>query len=165
MNCSPPGSCVHGISQARIMEWVAISYSRASSQFRDQTHIFCTGRWILYHWATRKAPVESSTGAHNYLSVLGYTSGFLQLAWIFSSTVKMQTFCWTGHEQQTGSKLGKECVKAVCCHPAYLTYMQSISCEMLDWMKHKLESTLLEEISITSDKQVTPHLWQKAKKN
>ena len=54
-------------------------------------------------------------------------------------------------EQQTGSKLGKEYVKTVYCHPAYLTYMQSTSWEMLDWMKHKLESRLLGEISITSD--------------
>ena len=68
-------------------------------------------------------------------------------------------------EQQTGSKLGKEYVKAVYCHPAYLTYMQSTSWEMLDWMKYKLESRLLGEISITSDMQMTPHLWQKAKKN
>ena len=48
-------------------------------------------------------------------------------------------------EQQTGSKLRKEYVKAVCCHPACLTYMQSTSCEMLDWMKHKLESRLQRE--------------------
>ena len=67
-------------------------------------------------------------------------------------------------EQQTGPKLGKEYVKAVCCHPAYLTYMQSTSCEMLGWMKHKLESRLLGEISITSDMQMTLPLWQKAKK-
>ena len=59
-------------------------------------------------------------------------------------------------EQQTGSKSGKEYVKAVYCHPAYLTYMQSTSCEMLGWMKHKLESRLLGEISITSDTQMTP---------
>ena len=68
-------------------------------------------------------------------------------------------------EQQTGYKLGKEYIKAVYCHPAYLTYMQSTSCEMLGWMKHKLESRLLGEISITSDMQMTPLLWQKAKKN
>jgi len=60
-------------------------------------------------------------------------------------------------EQQTGSKLGKEYVKAVYCHPAYLIYMQSTSCEMLGWMKHKLESRLLEEISITSGTQMTPY--------
>ena len=68
-------------------------------------------------------------------------------------------------EQQTGSKLGKEYVKAVDCHPAYLTYMQSISYEMLGWMKHKLESKLLGEISTTSDMEMTPPLWQKAKRN
>ena len=59
-------------------------------------------------------------------------------------------------EQQNGSKLGKEYVKAAYCHPAYLTYMQSASCEILGWMKHKLESRLLGEISITSDMQRTP---------
>ena len=53
-------------------------------------------------------------------------------------------------EQQTGSESGKENIKAVYCHPAYLTYMQSTSCEMLGWMKHKLESRLLGEISITT---------------
>ena len=52
-------------------------------------------------------------------------------------------------EQRTGSKLGKEYVKAVYCHPAYLTYMQSTSCEMLGWMKHKLGPGLLREVSIT----------------
>ena len=64
-------------------------------------------------------------------------------------------------EQQTGSKQGKEYVKAVYCHPAYLTSMQSTSCEMPGWMK--LESSLQGEISITSDTQMTPPLWQKVK--
>ena len=59
-------------------------------------------------------------------------------------------------EQQTGSKLGKEYIKAVYCHPVYLTSTQSISCEMKGWMNHKLESRLLGEISITSDMQMTP---------
>ena len=68
-------------------------------------------------------------------------------------------------EQLTGSKLGKEYIKAVYCHPAYLTYMQSTSCEMQGWMKHKLESGLPGEISITSDMQMTPPLWQKTKRN
>ena len=68
-------------------------------------------------------------------------------------------------EEQTGSELGKEYVKAVYCHPAYLTYMQSTSCEMLDWMKHKLESRLPGDISITSDMQMTPPVWQKVKRN
>jgi len=68
-------------------------------------------------------------------------------------------------EQQTGSKLGKEYIKTVYCHPAYLTYMQSTSCEKPGWMKHKLESRFLGEISITSDMQMTPLLWQKVKRN
>ena len=66
-------------------------------------------------------------------------------------------------EQQTDSKSGKEYVKAVYCHPAYLTYMQSTSCEILGWMKLKLESGLPGEISITTDIQMTPPLWQKVK--
>ena len=68
-------------------------------------------------------------------------------------------------EQQTGSKSGKEDVRTVYCHPDYLIYMQSISCEMPGWMKHNLESRLPGEISITSDMQMTPPLWQKAKNN
>ena len=68
-------------------------------------------------------------------------------------------------EQQAGSKLEKEYVKAVYCHPDYLTYMQSTSYETLGWKKHKLESRLLGEISITSDMQITPPFWQKGKKN
>ena len=64
-----------------------------------------------------------------------------------------------------GSKLGKEYVKAIYCHPVYLTSMQSISLEMLGWRKHKLESRLPGEISITSDTQMIPPLQQKAKKN
>ena len=66
-------------------------------------------------------------------------------------------------EQQSSYKLGKEYVKAVYCHPAYLTYMQSTSCEMPGWMKHKLESGLPGEISITSDMQMTLPLWQKVR--
>ena len=66
-----------------------------------------------------------------------------------------ETTVITDMEQQTGSKLGKEYIKAVYCQPAYLTYMQSTSYDMLGWRKHKLESRFLEEISITSDMQMT----------
>ena len=69
----------------------------------------------------------------------------------------------TDTEQRTGYKLGKENVKAVYCHPAYLTYMQSTSCEMQGWMKHKLESRLLGEISITTAMWKISPLQQKAK--
>ena len=68
-------------------------------------------------------------------------------------------------DQETGFKLGKEYVKAIYCHPACLTCMQGTSSEMLDWMKLKLESRFLEEISVSSDMQMTPPLWQKAKRN
>ena len=68
-------------------------------------------------------------------------------------------------EQQTGSKLGKEYVNAAYCHPAYLAYVQSTSWETLGWITHKLESRLPGEISITSEMQMTPPLWQKVKKN
>ena len=66
-------------------------------------------------------------------------------------------------EQQTGSKSGKEYVKAVYCHSAYLTYVQSTSWETMGWMKHKLESRLPGEISITLDMQMIPPSWQKTK--
>ena len=88
----------------------------------------------------------------------------LPASWEICTQVKKQQL-ELDMEQWTGSKLGKEYVKAVYCHPAYLTYMQTTSCEMLGWMKHKLESRLPGEISITSDMQMTPPLWQKAKKN
>ena len=70
-----------------------------------------------------------------------------------------------GMEQQTGSKQEKEYVKAVYCHPAYLTSMQNTSCKMLGWIKHKLESRLPGEISVTSDMQIIPLFWQKEKTN
>ena len=68
-------------------------------------------------------------------------------------------------EQWTGSKLGKEYFKAVYCYPAYSTYMQSTACEMLGWMKLKVESRLPGEISVTSDMQMISPEWQKAKRN
>ena len=67
-------------------------------------------------------------------------------------------------EQWTGSKLAKEYVKAVYCHPAYLTYMQSTSCEMPGWMKHMLESRLQGETSITSDMQMIPPYGRKRRR-
>ena len=63
---SQPGPSVHGVSQARILEWVAISFSRASTPPEDQTRISCIGRWVLYHWATKEA--------HILLLLLLYTS-------------------------------------------------------------------------------------------
>ena len=71
----------------------------------------------------------------------------------------------TGRGTTDWFQIGKEYVKAVYCHPAYLTYMQSTSRETLNWKKHKLESRLPGEIPVTSDTQMTPPLWQKVKRN
>ena len=71
----------------------------------------------------------------------------------------------TGHGTTDCFRIGKGVVKAVYCHPAYLAYMPSTSFQTSDWRKHKLESKLPGEISITSDMQMTSPLWQKARKN
>ena len=68
-------------------------------------------------------------------------------------------------EKQIGSNLGKEYIKAMHCHPAYLIYMQSVSCKMPGCINHKLESRFLIEISIISDMQMTTPLWQKVERN
>ena len=101
MDCSPPGASVHGIFQARILEWVAISSSR--------------GCLLRNLYAGQQATFR------------------------------------TGHGKTDWFKIGKEYVKAVYCQSAYLTSMQGTSCKIPGWMKHKLGSRLLEEISITSD--------------
>ena len=71
----------------------------------------------------------------------------------------------TGHGNTDWFQIGKEHIEAVHCHPAYLTCMQSISCNMLGWMKHKLKLKMPGEVSMTTDLQMTLPLWQKAKKN
>ena len=91
-----------------------------------------------------------------------------QITWPASWEVSMQVRkqqLELDMEQQIDSKSGKEYINGVYCHPAYLTHMQSTSCEMLGWMKCKLESRLPGEISITSDMQMTPPLWQKVKRD
>ena len=82
----------------------------------------------------------------------------LPASWEICMQVKKQQFK-LDVEQQTGSKLGMAYIKAVYCHLAFLTYMQSTSCEMPNWMKHKLESWMQGEISVTSDMQMTPPFW------
>ena len=91
-----------------------------------------------------------------------------QTTWLASWEISMQVEkqqLELDMEQQTNSKLGKEYTKAVYCHPAYLNYVQSTSCKIPGWMKHKLEWRLLGKISITSDTQMTLPLRQKVKKN
>ena len=100
-----------------------------------------------------------------FLKSLGYTSTATLPAFckVYMQVKKQQLEL--DMEQQIGAKLGKEYIKAIYCHPAYLTYIQSTSCEMPGWMKHKLESRLPGDILITLDMQLTPPLWQKLKRN
>ena len=97
-----------------------------------------------------------TTNRGKFLKRWEYQTTFLA-SWDIYMQIKKQQL-EPDMERWTGSKLGKEYIKAIYYHPTYLTYMQSTSCEMLDWMKHKLESRLLGEISITSDTQMTPPL-------
>ena len=98
-----------------------------------------------------------------YFCFIDYTKAFV---WITTNqeTVK-KLHLEPDIEQGTGSKLGKEYIKAVYFHPAYLTYMQNTSCKMLGCMNHKLESRLPEDISTTKGMQIIPLQWQKVKRN
>ena len=99
----------------------------------------------LTMWITTNWKILKEMGISDHLTCLLRTC-----MWIKKQQLELDT------EQLTGSKLGKEHVRAVYCHSAYLTYMQSTSCEMLGWMTHKLESRFLGEISTTSDMQMIP---------
>ena len=111
-------------------------------------------------WTTLKhLTVWTTTNCGKFFKRWEYQSTLLAF-WEICMQVKKQ-YLERNLEQGTGSKLGKEYIKAVCCHPAYLTYMQSTPYDMPGWMKHKLESRLPGEISITSDMQMTPPLFRK----
>ena len=184
MDCGPSGSSVHGILQARILKWVAISFSRGSSPPSDWTHISLAGGFFTIvppgkpHTQTvknlpamweiwvqslgREDPLEKRMATHSSILAwrIPYTGAIYspsgckeldtaeQLTWPSSWEICMQIRKQQSEldmEQQTGSKLGKVYIKAVYCHPAYLTSMQSTSWETLGWTKHKLESRLWEE--------------------
>ena len=130
------------------------SSKKQESSRKTSTSAFLTTPKPLTVWIT--------TNCGTFLKRWEYQTT-LPTSWEICMQVKKQQL-EPDVEQQTSSKSGKEYVKTVYCHPAYLIYMQSISCEMSGWMKHKLESRLLIEISITSDMKTTPSLWQKAKR-
>ena len=148
---------VHGILQATILEWVAFPTRQVPRLYLKTPPIghiyFC---FIDYAKAfdcvdhNKLWKILQKMGIPDHLTCL--------LRNLYSgqeATIK------TGHGTTTDSKLGK----SICCHNAYLTYIECTSSEMLDWIKHMLESRLLGEISVTSDKQRTPSLQQKTKKN
>ena len=151
-----------GILQARILEWVAMSSSRESSQSSDWTRSPTLQADSLPSEPPGKPlTVWLATNYGKFLKRWKYQTTW-PASWEICVQVRKQQL--ELDMEQTGSRSGKEYVKAVYCYPAYLTYMQSTSWEMMDWMKHKLESSLPGEISITSDRQRTPPLWQKAKR-
>ena len=118
---------------------------------------------LLFYWLCQPLTVWITTNCGKFWKRWEYQTTWPG-SWEICMQVRKQQL-ELDMEQQTGSKLGKEYIKAVYRHPTYLAYMQSTSCEMPGWMKHKLESRLLGEISLTSDMQVIPPLWQKVKKN
>ena len=117
---------------------------------------------LLLHWLHQSLWLSGSQQIGKLLKRWGIPD---HLTCLLRNLYSGQEATEPNKEQQTGSQSGKQYMKAVYCYPAYLTSMQNTSWEMLGWMKHKLESRLPGEISITSDKQMTPPLWQKAKKN
>ena len=152
MNCELPSSKGRGTrDQIPNIRWI----TEKAREFRENIY-FC---FIEY----AKAFVWITTNHGKFFKRWEYQTTW-PASWEICMQVRKQQL-ELDMEQQTGSNLGKEYVKAVHCHPAYLTYMQSTSWEILGCMKHKLESRLSGEISITSDMQMTPPLWQKAKKN
>ena len=114
-------------------------------------------------WLTTPMPltVWITTNYGKLIKIWEYQTT-LPASWETCMQVNMLELEWD-MEQWTGSKLGKEYIKVVYCHPAYLTSMQSTSCEILGWKNHKLKSRLPGETSITSGTQMTPPLWQKTK--
>ena len=159
VDSSPPSSSVHGILQARKLEWISISFSRGSSQPRDRTQVS--------HIAGRHFNLCTTREAHNKLWKILKDMGIPDhlTCLLRNLYAGQEATARPRRETMTGSKLGKEYVKPVYCHAAYLTSMQSTSRETLGWKKHKLESRLPGQISITSEMQMTtPPLWQKVKR-
>ena len=148
------------ILQARLQQYMDHVQAgfRKGRETRDQIANIC---WIIKKWKGKRIPEKCllltmwiTANCGKFLKRWEY-----QTTWPASWEICMQVrkqHLELDMEQQTGSKSGKESVKAVYCHSAYLTYMQSTSCEMPGWMKHKLESRLPGEILTTSDMQMIP---------
>ena len=159
----PMDYTLHGILQARILEWVAFPFSKGSSQPRDWTQVSHISGRFFTSWATREAPLWSSMLQTDFLSLEVVHRVVWHPAFLSLCVVRCIYILKCGSLIFQYKKIVLS--KAVYCHPAYLTYMQNTSWEMLGWNKHKLESRLPGEISITSDMQMTPPLWQKVKRN
>ena len=139
---------------------IKLPTSAGSSKKQDISRKISTSALLAM---TKPLTVGITTNCGKFLKRWEYQTTW-PASWEICMQVKKQQLK-PDMEQQTGSKLGKEYIKAVYCHPAYFTYMLSTSCEMPGCMKLKLESILLGKISISSDTQMTPSLWQKVKRN
>ena len=166
------------ILQARLQQYMSQEHPDAQVGFRKDRET--RGQIANIHWITEKTREFQKNiyfcfndyakafdcVDHNQLwkilQQMGIPDHFTCLLW--NLYAGQEATVRTGHEKIDWFQIGKY-VKAVYCHPAYLTYMQSTSWEMPDWTNHKLESSSPGEISITSDMQMTLPLWQKAKKN
>ena len=146
---------IHGVAKSRtwLSNWTELNWTEASNSRKTSTSALLTTPKPLTVWLT--------TNCGKFWKRWDYQTTWPAL-WEICTQVRKQQL-ELDMKQQTCSKLGKEYIKAIYCHPAYLTYMQSISWDMLGWMKHKLQSRLPGKISITSGTQMTPPLWQKAK--
>ena len=132
-----------------------LDHQKSKSSRKTSTSVLLTMPKPLTAWIT--------TNCGKFLQRWEYQNTWTA-SWEICMQVKKQQL-ELDMEQKTSSRLGKEYVKAVYFHLAYLTYMQNTSCEMPGWMKHKLESRLPGEISVTSNMHRTPPLWQKVKRN
>ena len=159
------------ILQARVQQYMNHELPDVQTGFRkgrgtrDQVANIC---WIIKKQeSSRKTSISALLTMPKPLTAwITINCGQLWKRWEYQTTLpdSWETYMQV-KKQQTSFKSGKEYIKAVYCHPAYLTSMHSTSWEMLDWKKHKLESRFLGEISITSDMQMTPPSWQKVKRN
>ena len=164
------------ILQARLQQYIYQELSDVQAGFRKgKRNQRSNCQHLLDHRKSKTIPEKHLTSASLTMLkslTVGITTNWkrweyqtiLSASWEVCMQVKKQQLKME-MEQWTGSKLGKEYVKAVYCHPAYLTYMQSTSCKMLGWLKDKLESRLPGEIAITTDMQITPLLQQKVMRN
>ena len=161
------------ILQARLQQYVNRELPDVQARFRkgsttrDQISNIC---WIIekareFHKKTSTSALLTTTKPFTVL--IKTNCGKFFKRWEYQTTSPASSeICMQVKKQQlepdvelkTGSKLEKKYIKFVSCHPAYSTYMQNKSCKMLDWMKHKLESRLPGEISVTSDMQMIPPL-------
>ena len=170
-NSPSQSSTVHELWTSRCSSWIQKSQRNQRSNCQHPLDYWKSKRvsekHLLYWLCQSLWLCGSQQTVENFFKRWEYQTTW-PASWEICMQVKKQQL-ELDMGQQTGSKLGKEYIKAVYCHPAYLTCMQSTLCEMPGWstscMKYKVESRFQGEISITSDMQMTPPLWQKMKRN